>query len=241
MSGRLSSSRPRVRETVEELRSSLGLFSFQGDMASAESASQGGLSPQLLPRPGGIVEWLVAREGVGAVTFALQIMSQSSGGRGVWAVVDTARECYFPALAGWGIEPSKILVLRPANLQETCWSIEQCLRCPGVSATWAWVDQRVPERVHRRWQMAAEVGGGAGMFFRPVQTQRGPIWADSRFLVTPQAGSRGETRLVRIEVLYRRGGLGGRTQTWEIDHAAGLVRLVPEVAHPTTANRAAGA
>ena len=160
-------------------------------------------------RPGGIVEWLVAKEGAGAVTLALQLLSQSSAGGGAWAVVDTARECYVPALSGWGIDPKKILVIRPATLQETCWSIEQCLRCPGVSATWAWVDQRIPARVHRRWQMAAETGGGVGMFFRPAQARREPIWADLRLMVTPGPGGQGETRRLHIETLYRRGGLGG--------------------------------
>jgi protein ImuA len=241
MSGHLSSPRLQVRNTVEELRSHPGIFSFQEGLTTAESVRQSRSSPELGMRPGGIMEWLVAREGSGAVTLALQVMSQSSGSRGAWAVVDTARECYVPALSGWGIDPKRILVLRPATLQEACWSIEQCLRCPGVSATWAWVDRRVPERVHRRWQMAAEVGGGIGMFFRPVQVRREPIWADSRLLVTPWAGGQGETRRVHIEVLYRRGGKGGSTQAWEIDHAAGLVRLVPEVANPATANRAARA
>ena len=122
----------------------------------------------------------MAGQGAGAVTLALQIMLQSSARRGIWAVVDSARECYAPALSGWGIDPGKILVLRPASLPETCWAIEQCLRCPGVSATWAWVDERIPARVHRRWQMAAEVGGGVGMFFRPVAgadgSRSGPIY-----------------------------------------------------------------
>jgi hypothetical protein len=241
MSGHLSTSSPRGKETVEELRSSLGLFSFQSEPAPVESPPQRVLSPQLGMRPGGIVEWLVANEGAGAVTLALQILSQSSGGGGTWAVVDTARECYVPALSGWGIDPNKLLVLRPATLQETCWSIEQCLRCPGVSATWAWVDQRIPARVHRRWQMAAEVGGGIGMFFRPVQARREPIWADSRLLVTPRPGGQEETRRLHLEVLYRKGGLGGSTQAWEIDYATGLVRLVPEMANPTIANRTARA
>ena len=241
MSGHLSFPRPRVRETVEELRSHHGLFSFQSSAATAGSPPQGIKSPQLLLRAGGIVEWLVAREGAGAVTLALQMISQSSPGGGAWAVVDFAREFYAPALPGWGIPPEKILVIRPATLQETCWSIEQCLRCPGVSATWAWVDQRFPPRVHRRWQMAAETGGGVGMFFRPAQARREPIWADLRLMVTPEPGGQGETRRLHIETLYRRGGLGGLPQAWEIDHAAGLVRLVPEVAHPAAAKRAARA
>jgi protein ImuA len=234
------SSRPPLRETVEELRSSLGLFSFQAELAPSAAAPQSDLSPQLGIRPGGIVEWLVAREGAGAVTLALQMMVQSIG-TGVCAVVDLAWEFYVPAWPGWGIPPEQILVIRPGTLQETCWSIEQCLRCPGVSATWAWVDQRFPARVHRRWQIAAETGGGVGMFFRPAQARREPIWADLRLMVTPRPGGQGETRRLHIETLYRRGGLGGRPQAWEIDHAAGHVHLVPEVANPATANRAARA
>jgi protein ImuA len=215
------------------------LFSFQGSAPAAEPAAQGGFSPNLSVRPGSIVEWLVASEGSGAVTLALQILLRSSGDRGAWAVVDTAGEFYMPALSGWGIEPNDVLVLRPDTIQETCWSIEQCLRCPGVSATWAWVDGRVHSRVYRRWQMAAEVGGGIGLFFRPASARREPVWSDLRLLVTPRAGGQPETRRVHIEVLYRRGGLGGSPQAWEIDHATGLVRLVPELADPAVAPREA--
>jgi protein ImuA len=230
-----------VRETVGELRKRLGLFSFQDDGSTVEFALKEGLLPELGVRAGGIVEWLVASQGAGAVTSALQITSRSAGGRGVWVVVDPARECYVPALTGWGIHPGRTLVLRPASLQHTCWAIEQCLRCPGVSATWAWVRERIPARVQRRWQLAAEVGGGVGLFFRPAGAQREPVWADLRLLVTPQAGGRGESRRVNVEVLYRRGGLGGSARSWEIDHAAGIVRVVPEVAAPASADRKARA
>jgi hypothetical protein len=241
MSGHLNPSRDEVRERVQKLRGHLGIFSFQNGVPTVDSVIQNGSLPELGLRPGGIVEWLVAREGAGAVTSALEMMSRSAGSRGVWAIVDPARERYLPALPGWGIDPSSILVLRPGTLHETSWAIEQCLRCPGVSATWAWVDERIPARVHRRWQLAAEVGGGVGVFFRPKTAEREPVWADLRLLVTPQAGGDGETRRVNIEVLYRRGGLGGRSQAWEIDHAAGLVRLVPEVADPASAERKARA
>jgi hypothetical protein len=46
---------------------------------------------------------------------------------------------------------------------------------------------------------------------------------------------------MRIEVLYRQGGLGGRAQVWEIDHASGHVRLVPELADSKIAEREARA
>jgi hypothetical protein len=241
MPGNLARKRHEARQTVDELRRHLGLFSYQRDGQTAESGQQVGLSTQLGVRPGGIVELLLEKEGAGAVTLALQIIVQSSGGRGVWAIVDPARECYVAALSGWGIQPARTLVLRPGTLQETCWAIEQCLRCPGVSTTLAWLDKRIPARVHRRWQLAAEGGGGIGLFFRPVWARREPIWADSRLLVTPMAGGEGESRRIHIEVLYRRGGFGGSGQAWEIDHATGHVRLVSPMANPAAAAREARA
>jgi protein ImuA len=241
MSGHLNLSRDEIRAKVQELRGHFGIFSFQNDVPTVEPFIRQSSMPELGIRPGATTEWLVEKEGGGALTSAFQIMSQSSAARGTWAIIDPARECYVPALSGWGIDPSRILVIRPATVAETCWAIEQCLRCPGVTATWAWIDKRIAARVHRRWQLAAEVGGGVGLIFRPITAEREPVWADLRLLVTPQAGSDGDTRRVIIKELYRRGGLGGGTQAWEIDHAAGVVRLVPEVANPASMERKARA
>ncbi len=241
MSSHLNPSRHEVREKVQELRRHRGLFSFGNDVLPAESVSRSSASPDLGVRPGGIVEWLVAQRGAGAFTSAMQLMARSSAGRGLLAVVDPAREFYAPALSGWGVDPAKVLLIRPSTRDETCWAIEECLRCPGVSATWAWVEERIPARVHRRWQLAAEAGGGIGLFFRPIAARRDPVWAELRLLVTPKAGNQEEARRLKIEVLYRRGGLGGITQAWEIDHAAGLVRLVPEMANSEVAMRKARA
>jgi protein ImuA len=234
-------SRDEATETVEELRERLGLFSFRPDAAVAGSAVREEGWAELGIRPGGIVEWLVASPGAGAVTCALRMMSQFASGHGAWAFVDSGGECYPPALPGWGIRPDRTLIIRPATLPEARWAIEQCLRCPGVSATWAWVGPHTSSRIHRRWQLAAERGGGVGLFFRPDSARREPAWADLRLLATPQPEGQGESRRMRIDVLYRRGGAGGTARVWEIDHAAGAVRLVSQVADPAIAERAAGA
>ena len=97
MSRHPSPSSRDVRETVRELRSHLGLFSFQDDVPAVESGFQHRLSPELGVRPGGIVEWLVARQGTGAFTAALQIMARS-GGDGFWAVVDRGRGLLLPGV-----------------------------------------------------------------------------------------------------------------------------------------------
>jgi protein ImuA len=233
-------SRGESRARVEELRRHLGLFSFDGDDAASSFRRQG-FSPELSVRAGGIVEWLWARDGGGAFTAALPIVARCWEGRGqgFWAMVDGSGEFYMTALLGWGVDPARTLIVRPRNLRETCWAIEQCLRCPGVSATCVWLDRPVSLRAHRRWQLAADEGGGAGFIFRPACARREPVWADLRLLVTPLALGTEDARWVQIEVLYHRGDFGGIVQTWEIDHAAGLVRLVPEVADSKTASRAA--
>jgi protein ImuA len=250
-----TSSSIKERETISELKKRLGLFSFQQDARKAKSGIARGSTPELGIRAGGIVEWLVEGKGIGAVSCAMRLLSRSGAAshKGMWALVDPARELYAPGILGWGVATNRMLLVRPETLQETCWTIEQCLRCSGVSATWAWVDSHLPERVHRRWQLAAEVGGGIGVFFRPATAAREAAWADLRLRVTPlpmprppssgqdQGQGQGEGRWVRVEVLYRRGGMGGEAQVWEVDHAAGLVHLVPEVAYPTIAERAARA
>jgi protein ImuA len=217
------------------------LFSFQQDAPATESALHDGPFPGLGVRPGAIVEWLTAAAGAGACASAIEVMTQSGSAHGVIAIVDCVGECYAPALSGWGISAAQTLLVRPTTRHEASWAIEQCLRCPGVSATWAWVEQRIPTQVRRRWQLAAEVGGGVGIIFGPETARRDSVWVDLRLLVTPRPGGQGETRRIQIDVLYRRGGLGGTAQVWEIDHAEGVVRLVPKVADPAAAEREARA
>lgn len=232
MSARSTDSPREESETISDLRTRLGLFSFQPGEPTVERSLRVGTFAALGVRPGGIVEWLAAAPGAGAFASALHVSPQSFSQKHVTAIIDFAGECYAPALSGWGVRLGRTLFVRPTTRLEAYWAIEHCLRCPGVSATWAWVDQRLSPRVHRRWQLAAEAGGGVGVIFRPEAARREPAWADLRLLVAPRPGGRGETRRVRIDVLYRRGGLGGTAQVWEIDHAEGAVRLVPEVADP---------
>ena len=184
--------RPDIGERVRELRRQLGLFSFQGDETKVETAKGDGCFPELGLRPGAVVEWVVAGQGTGAATAALWILRRSPG-EGAWAVIDLGRDCYFPAFTGWGIDPGRLLVLRPVTLQETSWAIEQCLRCPGISVTWAWVDQRFPSEFIVAGKWPRRLVGGVGVFFRPTHARREPAWADLRLLVTPQPGGAGET------------------------------------------------
>ena len=226
-------------ETVSDLRRRLGLFSFSHDAPIKESASYRGPLPGWNLRPGGIVEWLAAAPGAGALASALQVWAQPRSARGIVAIVDSTKDCYAPALSGWGISPGQILLVRPNSRLEACWAIEQCLRCPGVSATWAWVEPRLsPARssaLAARGRGRRRCGNHLPARDRAARTRLGRL----ALLVTPRPGGRGDTRWVRIDVLYHRGGLGGNAQVWELDHAEGAVRLVPEVGDPAVVGREA--
>ena len=117
MSGHLSS--PRVVKFGRPFRSFAGIAgcSRSGTTCrrlnpSLETAS----SPELGVRPGGIVEWLVARQGAGAFTSALQIMAQSSAGRwnlgGCGSRSESSTSLLCPA--GASIR-ARVLLLRPAT------------------------------------------------------------------------------------------------------------------------------
>src|SRR5262249_32767144 len=75
---------------------------------------------------------------------------------------------------------------------------------PGIAVAWYRCDT-VPDRVLRRWQLAAEAGGGVGMLFRPLSATRQRSWSDLRLTVTPIVHSSRFSRTVRVEVVYCRG------------------------------------
>ena len=197
MPGNLVRQRHEPRQTVDELRRHPGLFSYKQNGQTAESGPQSGLSAQLGIRPGGIVEWLVAREGAGAVTLALQVMAQSSGSRGVWAVVDPARECYCPCFLWLGnrSDAEYWFSARPLFRKHAGRSSNACVvpvyRPHGHGSTNGFPRGFiVAGKWRRKWEEAW------ACFFGRSQARREPIWADLRLLVTPRAGGQGETRRI---------------------------------------------
>ena len=189
---------------------------------------------------GSLVEWLVPVEGSGAASLALQGVRPALERRAVWAVIDPAGEFHSPAVQGWGIPLDSVLLLRPASIADTAWTVEQCLRCAAVGVTWIQMET-LPDRVLQRWKIAAETGGGVGVLFRPARARRQSSWADVRWLVEPRPNTASPGRRVRVELLACRGTCAGGAVELDVNDATGDVRLVSAVADPTTALRAAGA
>jgi hypothetical protein len=150
-----------------------------------------------LPKERAVIEWLGRGSGSGAAALALAATCRDLPDGRALVVVDPQREFYPPAVAPWGVDLARVVVVRPERAApaggiadpscvstEALWALEQALRCRGVGAVfcrWGPLD----DRAARRLQLASEHGGGVGVLVRPACYRRQPSWADVRLLVQP--------------------------------------------------------
>lgn len=73
---------------------------------------------------------------------------------------------YAPALKRYGLDLSRLLVIRAVTGIDTLWSMEQALRSGACSAVIAWAENP-EERALRRLQLAAETGACWAVLFMP--------------------------------------------------------------------------
>lgn len=236
---------PQRADTLRALRQICRNVVHPVDARSSSRISLGipaldALLPDRGVEPGSLIEWLAPVEGSGAAIIALQNVRWALERRLVWAVVDIAGEFHPPAANGWGIPLESLLLLRPSSLADALWTMEQCLRCSAVGVTW-FSSPQLADRVIQRWKRAAEVGGGLGVLFRPLEVSRQSSWADVRWSVRPQTAANSAGRIVRVELVSCRGSFTGGSLNLELHDATGDVCVVPSMAGAATAIRAAPA
>jgi protein ImuA len=106
--------------------------------------------------------------------------SAESGDLLVWV----GRRCW-PMPATIGAAMARSILVDPEGDEARFWTIDQALRCPGVTAVIADAT-RLDMAGSRRLQLAAEAGGTIGLLARPLW-ERGVISAaETRWLVTPE-------------------------------------------------------
>jgi hypothetical protein len=133
--------------------------------------------------PGSVIEYLRAMPGCGAGTLAFTAAAAAmKSTNGFVVIIDTQHNIYPPALASWGIDLEKIVLVRPQSDVDALWAVDQSLRTPAVAAVVADVE-RIDDRAARRMQLAAEQGGGLALLLRPASARRGPSWADIQWMV----------------------------------------------------------
>jgi protein ImuA len=164
-----------------------------------------------------------------SLVLLLAQAAREAGGAIAWS--DPWRELYPPALAAMGIDLRRLLLLRCGNRADELWGIAECLRSGGVNATIASIEQ-LSQIEARRLQLAAERGGGVGLFMRASNSKSSANYAAAtRWLVKPAPGGHGVQRW-NVQLLHGHGGHLGKVLLLELDRETRTLR-----AHPAVADR----
>lgn len=153
---------------------------------------------------GALTEILADRQGIGEFSLLTPALARLSRSRDWIVLVAPPHIPYAPALAGHGLDLTRIIVIHPGSEQENLWAAERCLRAKSCSAViyWASSSMRTEHTLCRRLQLAAETGQTWAVVFRSTHWVRHTSPAALRLMLDA-----GQDRL-KIQLLKRRGGGG---------------------------------
>ena len=158
------------------------------------------------PQPS-LTEILVEQYGIGELQLLMPALSNLSADDpltpyaepGWIAWVAPPFQPYPPALQEWGIDLSRLLIVRPKDDSEVLWSAEQALSSGTCAAVLLW-PEKLDDQSSRRLQLAAEKGQSWAVAFRPLAARREPSAAALRIEI--QASEQG----TQLDVFKSRGG-----------------------------------
>ena len=162
--------------------------------------------------PDALTEILTAQYGIGELRLLMPALARLSNALpeqdepGWIAWVAPPFQPYPPALRQYGIDLSRMLIVRPGEASETLWSAEQALSSGTCAAVLLWPEM-LDDQASRRLQLAAEQGQSWGIAFRPLTARRQPSAAALR-LELESAGQG-----TRVHILKSRGGRPAVVQT----------------------------
>ena len=108
-------------------------------------------------------------------------------------------EPYPPALVQWGINLSRMLIVRPKTDTEALWAAEQALQSGNCAAVLLWSDA-LDDAASRRLQLAAEKGRSWAIAFRALRDASRASAAALRIRVSPRREG------TELGILKSRGG-----------------------------------
>ena len=106
---------------------------------------------------------------------------------------------YPPALRQYGLDLSRMLIVRPKDAGEVLWSADQALSSGTCAAVLLW-PETLDDQSGRRLQLAAEKGRSWAIAFRPPSARRQPSAAALRLELQTNAEG------TRVHILKSRGG-----------------------------------
>jgi protein ImuA len=197
--------------------------------ASAEKTFTTGLPllDEMLPNGAlarAAVHEILAEERDGTpLTFAL-LLARSAAREGAIVWCDPRRTLYPPAVAAMGMPLDRLFLLRPKTPAEQIWAVAESMGCPGVAATVAMAGDL--SRVEaRRFQLAAERGGGVGILLRdPGKATQ--YAAATRWRVRPMKSQRSVQRW-SVQLIHGHGGQIGKPIILESPRGADAIQANP--------------
>lgn len=150
---------------------------------------------------GALTEVLMPQHGIGALRLLMPALARLSQEEDRWICwVAPPYIPYAPALAGGGVDLSRVLLVHPDAHQDGLWAVEQSLRSGTCSAVLAWPTLDDSTAL-RRLQLAAEAGDALGFLFRPRRLVEQPSPAALRIQLQPEPGD-----ALSVSVIKHRGG-----------------------------------
>jgi cell division inhibitor SulA/protein ImuA len=157
--------------------------------------------------PNALTEILLEHYGTGELKLLMPALARLSQPRahddiaeaGWIAWVAPPFEPYPPALKQWGVNLSRILIVRPRQATEALWAAEQALSSGNCAAVLLWSDA-VDDTASRRLQLAAEKGQSWAIAFRSLKALGQASAAALRIRL--RAGEQGTD----LNILKSRGG-----------------------------------
>ncbi|SMD06072.1 ImuA family protein [Primorskyibacter flagellatus] len=161
-------------------------------------------------------------EGPGRRAFALWQAARHDGPL-IWAL--PAHAPHLPMLRGLPEEVgARLHVIRPGSEVDLLWSVEECLRSPGVALVIAEPSSPLSLIAGRRLQLAAETGQTTGLML--ILEGQGSNAAETRWQCAPLAGESRDSTLHRWDLKKnKKGTLRFWTANWNGKTSA--LHLVP--------------
>ncbi|MEX2260036.1 MAG: translesion DNA synthesis-associated protein ImuA [Woeseia sp.] len=167
--------------------------------------------------PNALTEILLEQYGSGELKLLMPALARLSQGQGAgagWlAWIAPPFQPYPPALTQWGIDLSRVLIVRPGKNSDALWAAEQALASGNCAAVLLW-SGTLDSAASRRLQMAAAEGRSWAIAFRPLGARAQHSAAALRLAVS--AGNQGTD----LQILKSRGGRPAALQGVIHDYAS---------------------
>ena len=162
---------------------------------------------------GALTEILAAHHGIGELRLLMPALARLSvappeqdfAEPGWIAWVAPPFQPYPPALRQYGLDLSRMLIVRPARASEILWSAEQALSSGTCAAVLMWPGP-LDDQASRRLQLAAEKGHSWAIAFRSLAARCQPSAAALRLELHPDGPGQSSGQGARVHILKSRGG-----------------------------------